>query len=241
MKNTGQNFFSLTVPLKFKHLSVNGWWNGSIWQLCAVLRIRDPGFWFLTIPDPGSRISDPGSRIQDPKTAIKEMGEKISCHTFVCNHKFHKILNYFIFWMLKKKMWANFQRIIELFSQNIVTKLSKIWVWDPESGKNLFRIADPESRGQKAPDPGSATLQVVCTVLCGANPWLPDWVGRAGGTVGGRAMYPLVVAAPAPPGKVADCSLWGAVLGPLSCAPGIMQTCKTVGKMKITQNTGKIK
>jgi hypothetical protein len=37
--------------------------------------------------------------------------------------------------MLKKKIWANFQRIIELFTQKIATKLSKIWVWDPRSGK----------------------------------------------------------------------------------------------------------
>ncbi len=35
--------------------------------------------------------------------------------------------------MLKKKIWANIQRIIELFTQKIVTKLSKIWVWDPGS------------------------------------------------------------------------------------------------------------
>jgi hypothetical protein len=69
--------------------------------------------------------------------------------------------------MLKKKIWANFQRIIELFTQKIVTKLSKIWVWDqgseirdsrsgirdPGSGKNLFRIPDPGVK--KAPDPGS--------------------------------------------------------------------------------------
>ncbi len=58
--------------------------------------------------------------------------------------------------MLKKKIWANFQRIIELFTQKIVTRLSKIWVWDsgsgirdPGSGKNLFRIPNPVSRGQK--------------------------------------------------------------------------------------------
>jgi hypothetical protein len=30
--------------------------------------------------------------------------------------------------MLKKKMWANFKIIIELFNQKIVTKLSKIQV-----------------------------------------------------------------------------------------------------------------
>ncbi len=53
--------------------------------------------------------------------------------------RFHKIENYFIFEMLKKKIWANFQRITELFIQKIVTKLSKIWVWDLGS-----EIQDPE-------------------------------------------------------------------------------------------------
>jgi hypothetical protein len=33
--------------------------------------------------------------------------------------------------MLKKIFFASFQRIIELFTQKIVTKLLKIWVWDP--------------------------------------------------------------------------------------------------------------
>jgi hypothetical protein len=53
---------------------------------------------------------------------------------------------------------AHFPRIIEVFTQKIVTKPSKIWVWDPGSGKNLFRIPDPGVK--KAPDPGygSATL-----------------------------------------------------------------------------------
>jgi hypothetical protein len=41
--------------------------------------------------------------------------------------------------MPKKIIWANFQRIIELFTQKIVTKLSKIWVWVPGPG-----IRDPE-------------------------------------------------------------------------------------------------
>jgi hypothetical protein len=64
--------------------------------------------------------------------------------------------------MSKKKIWANFQRILELIIQNIVTKLSKIWVWDPRSeiqdpgsGKNLFRIPDPGFK--KVPDPGSGS------------------------------------------------------------------------------------
>jgi hypothetical protein len=54
--------------------------------------------------------------------------------------------------MLKKEIWANFQRIIEVFTQKIVTKLSKILVWDPGSGSR--------SRVRNAPNPGSAKLRV---------------------------------------------------------------------------------
>jgi hypothetical protein len=57
--------------------------------------------------------------------------------------------------MLKKNIWANFHRIIEI-TQKIVTKLSKIWDWDLGSGKNPFRIPDPGVK--KAPDPGSETM-----------------------------------------------------------------------------------
>ncbi len=64
---------------------------------------------------------------------------EICCHTFFWSHKFHKIENNIIFEMLKKRNRANFHRIIELFDQKIVTKLSKIWVWDPGS-----EIRDPE-------------------------------------------------------------------------------------------------
>jgi hypothetical protein len=92
-------------------------------------------------------VADPGylSRIPDPvfyPSRIPDLGSK--------NINFTKF-NYFIFEMLKKKIWANFQRIIELFTQKIVSKLSKIWVWDPGSGKNLFRI--PESKRHRIPDP----------------------------------------------------------------------------------------
>jgi hypothetical protein len=50
--------------------------------------------------------------------------------------------------MVKKKVWTNFQRIIELFTQKIVTKFSKIWVWDPG-------IRNPGSGKKPIPDPGS--------------------------------------------------------------------------------------
>jgi hypothetical protein len=106
----------------------------------------------LPIPDPRSRIPDPGSRISDPNTATKERGKKIVVIPFYVVTNFTKFENYFSFEMLKKKIWANFQRIIALFTQKIVTKLSKIWVWDPGSG-----ILDPRSgiRKKPIPDPGS--------------------------------------------------------------------------------------
>ncbi len=61
----------------------------------------------MFIPDPGSRflpIPDPGSRISDPKTATKERGEEKNLSYLTCSHKFHKIVNYFGFEVLKKKI-----------------------------------------------------------------------------------------------------------------------------------------
>jgi hypothetical protein len=119
-------------------------------------RIPDPDFTHpgSRISDPGSRISDPGSRISDPGSRIQKQLQKrgvkkICCHNFLCSHKLHKIANYFSFEVLKKKIWANFQRLVELFTQKIVTKLSKIWIWDPRSGIWRNPIPDPGSRGQK--------------------------------------------------------------------------------------------
>ena len=124
-----------------------------LWLGVPVLRIRDvyPGSWFLPIPDPRSKNSNK-----------RERWNKISCHTFLCSHKFHKIVNYFSFEVLKIKIWANFQRIIELFTKKVVKKLLKIWsrdpgsgIRDPGSGKNLFRIPDPGVKKHPIPDPGS--------------------------------------------------------------------------------------
>ncbi len=65
-----------------------------------------------------------------------------------CSHKFHKTENYLIFEMLKKKISAYLQRILELFTHKIV---STIWV-----GIRKKPIPDPGVK--KAPDPGSGTL-----------------------------------------------------------------------------------
>ncbi len=73
---------------------------------------------------------------------------------------------HFSFDVLKKKIWANFQRIREPFTQKIVNKLSKIWIWDPGSGirdpeKTYFRSRIPDKGVKKAPDPGSGSATLV--------------------------------------------------------------------------------
>jgi hypothetical protein len=98
------------------------------WKKIRILdpSVADPGC-LSRIPDPDfypSRIPDLGSRIQ--KQQQKRGVKNFFCHTFLCSHKFNKIEHYFSFEVLNKKIWANFQRIIELFTQKIVTKLSKI-------------------------------------------------------------------------------------------------------------------
>jgi hypothetical protein len=74
-----------------------------------------------------SSVADPGclSRIPHPKTATKARGEKnlLSYLPFFVARNITKF--YFII-ELVKKIWANLQRIIELFTQTIVVKLSKV-------------------------------------------------------------------------------------------------------------------
>jgi hypothetical protein len=81
-----------------------------------------------------------------------------------------------IFFFLQKLQYIPVLRIMDVyhgswflhipvFTPKIVTKLSKIWVWDLGSRKNLFRIPDPGVK--KAPDPGFATL----IKLIPRSPW----------------------------------------------------------------------
>ncbi len=113
--------------------------------------IPDPRSWFLPIPDPGSRILDPGSRISDLGSRISDLGSRIPdpgsknsykregwknffCQTFFCSHKFHKMLNYFMFELLKKKNGPNFKELWNFLPK----KLSL------SSQKYEFGIRDPE-------------------------------------------------------------------------------------------------
>ncbi len=107
--------------------------------------IPDPEFYPSRIQDLGSRIPDPGSKNGNERQGWKNF----FCHIFFFGAINFTKLNYFIFAMLKKKIWPIFQRIIELFTPKIVTKLSKICVWDPRSGIRKKPIPDPGSRGQK--------------------------------------------------------------------------------------------
>jgi hypothetical protein len=104
-----------------------------------------------------------------------------------------KIENNVSFELVKKKNWAILvilQRIIVLFTQKIFTKLSRIWVWDLGSGKNLsrirsskrHRIIDPDPQHSWAPyEAGTAISHIdkprlshtgmVCYMVSCANLW----------------------------------------------------------------------
>jgi hypothetical protein len=131
-------------------------------MLKPVLRIRDvyPGSWIL--------IFHP-SRIPDPKTSRKERGEKKILSYLFCSHKFHKIENYFIIEMVKKKIWPSFQRIIELLPKNLSLSSKKygfrIQIRDPRFGIRNKPIPDPGPGAKKAPAPGSGSATLATTVL----------------------------------------------------------------------------
>jgi hypothetical protein len=110
----------------------------------------------MFIPDPDFCPS----RIPNPKTATKEKGEqKFVFLPFYVATNITKLINYlFLKGAGEEKTLGQFlQRIIELFTQKFVIKLSKILVWDPGSGTRKKNIPDSGSRGQKGA--GSATLK----------------------------------------------------------------------------------
>ncbi len=60
-------------------------------------------------------------RFQIGSNSKKERVKTILLSYLFCSYEFHKIEDNFIFDMLKKKSWPNFQRIKEVFTQKIGT------------------------------------------------------------------------------------------------------------------------
>ncbi len=99
-----------------------------------------PGSWFLPNPDPESKNSNK-----------REGWKQICCHTFICSHKFHKIVNYFIFEMLKKKFGPIFKELLN-FLPKILSLSSQKYGFGIRNLRSRVRkkpIPDPGSRGQK--------------------------------------------------------------------------------------------
>jgi hypothetical protein len=68
--------------------------------------------------------------------------------------------------VLKKKIWANIQRIIELLPQKLSISSQKYGfeIRDPGSGKNLFQVLG--SKRHWIPDPGSGSATLVARAHC---------------------------------------------------------------------------
>ena len=106
----------------------------------------------MFIPDPDFYPSrHPGSRI--PDLGSKNSNKREGCKKFV-------VIPFFVatnFTKLKLFYFLNSEeKNLGQFSKNYRTLYPKIW--DPGSGKNLFRIPDPGPGVKKAPNPGSATM-----------------------------------------------------------------------------------
>ncbi len=127
----------------------------------SVWRIRDvyPGSRILIFTHPGSRIPDLGSRIQ--KQQQKRGEKKISCHTgtFLCSHKFHKIVNILVLKWWRKKNVGQFSKNYRTFYQKNCQKALKNMVL--ESGIRKKPIPDPGVKKAQDPGSGSATLKLI--------------------------------------------------------------------------------
>jgi len=62
---------------------------------------------------------------------------------------------------------GQFSKNYRTFTQKIVIELPKVWVWDPGSGKNLFRSRIQGSKRHRIPDTDPQhCLIVLNTVYC---------------------------------------------------------------------------
>jgi hypothetical protein len=99
------------------------------------------------------RIRDVYPRYRIQKQQQKRGVKKNCCDTFFCGYKFHKIVNYFIFETLKKKVWANFQRIIELFTQKLSLSSQKYGSGIRDTEKTYYGSRIQGSKRHQTPDP----------------------------------------------------------------------------------------
>jgi hypothetical protein len=137
--------------------------NVKILENFVIFGVADPGC-LSRIPDP-EFFTHPGSRIQKPQQK-RRMKKKISFHTFFCSHKLHKIENYFIFEMLKEKIWPCFQIITEFTAQklSLCSKKYGFGCWDPEKTHSRSRIRVQGSKRHRIPDRSGSTTLVILKV-----------------------------------------------------------------------------
>ncbi len=139
----------------------------------------DPGSWILFITYPGSRIPDLGSRIQkqQQKRGLKKnllsylflkpkISQNIKLFYFwnaeeknllkknllsylFLKPKISQSIKLFYFWNAEEKNLFKFLKNYKTFTQKIVTKFTKIWVWYPGYEIRKKPSPDPRSMGQK--------------------------------------------------------------------------------------------
>jgi hypothetical protein len=129
------------------------------------MKINSDNTLFTSVADPGclSRILifiHPGSGISDPVSRIPDLGSRIPDPKTATNITKLKKKNFSE--PVKQKILSSLQRIIEIYTQKIVIRLSKYGVGIRDSEKNLFRI--PDQGVKKALDPGSGSATLLFTV-----------------------------------------------------------------------------
>jgi hypothetical protein len=100
-----------------------------------------------------SSVADAGCLSRIKKQQQKRGVKKNLLSYLFCSHKNHKIENYINFELVKKKLWANLQRIIELSTQKLSLSSQKygFGIRDPEKTNSESRIQG--SKRHRIPDP----------------------------------------------------------------------------------------
>ncbi len=149
---------------------VNDWlrciWGGSTQCLGRYVNpflacsVADPGCLsrIMIFIHPGSCISDPGSKNSNKREGWK----KLVVITFYVATNFTKLQIILVLKCGRKKFGPIFKELqnflpkkLSISSQNMGLGSE---IWDPGSGKNLFRIPDPGVKKARDPGSGSATL-----------------------------------------------------------------------------------